>query len=91
LWSVYGDAWGWLAGTMTYQQDLEDLACPEAEIPAHESFSYALLDDAETALLGCIYIDPPERAGADAEVSWWIVKEKLGTDLQHALDSLIPD
>jgi hypothetical protein len=91
LWSIYGDAWGWPAATMTYQQDLEDLARHEAEIAAHESFNYALLDDAETALHGCVYIDPPERAGADAEISWWMVKEKLGTDLQHALDSLVPD
>jgi hypothetical protein len=60
LWSIYGDAWGWPAATMTNQQDLEDLARHEAEIAAHESFNYALLDDAETALLGCIHIDHGE-------------------------------
>lgn len=90
LWSIYGDAWGWPAATLTYQQDLEDLARHEAEIAAHESFNYALFDDAETSLLGCVYIDPPERAGADAEISWWITEDKLGTDLQHTLDTLVP-
>jgi hypothetical protein len=90
LWSVYGDAWGWPAATLTYQQDREDLARHEAEIAAHQSFNYALLDEAETTLLGCVYIDPPEKAGADAEISWWIIDEKLGTDLQQTLDALIP-
>jgi hypothetical protein len=90
LWSIFGDAWGWPAASMTYQQDRADLARHETEIAAHESFNYALLDDAETALLGCVYVDPPEKAGADAEISWWVVDGKLGTSLQHALDALIP-
>jgi hypothetical protein len=90
LWSVFGDAWGWPAATMTWAQDRDDLARHEAEIAAHQSFNYALLDDAESALLGCVYIDPPEKAGADAEISWWVVDEKAGTDLQDALDELVP-
>jgi hypothetical protein len=90
LWSVYGDAWGWPPATMTYQQDLDDLARHEAEIAAHESFNYALLDYAETALLGCVYVDPPEKAGADAEICWWIVDDKLGSELEDVLDGLVP-
>jgi hypothetical protein len=80
LWSTFGDAWGWPPATMTYEQDRDDLARHEAEIAAHQSFNYALLDDAETALLGCVYIDPPEKAGADAEISWWVVDDQAGTD-----------
>jgi hypothetical protein len=90
LWSVFGDAWRWPAATMTYEQDRDDLARHEAEIAAHQSFNYALLDDAETALLGCVYIDPPEKAGADAEISWWVIDEKAGTGLQDDLDELVP-
>ena len=26
----------------------------------------------ETRLLGCVYVDPPETAGYDAEVSLWV-------------------
>jgi hypothetical protein len=63
LWSIYGEAWGWPLATMTYEQDLEDLARHEAEIEAHQSFNYALFNADETALLGCVYIDPPERPG----------------------------
>jgi RimJ/RimL family protein N-acetyltransferase len=90
LWSIYGDAWGWPPESMTYQQDLDDLARHEAETAAHLSFNYALFDDAETALLGCVYIDPPEKQGADAEISWWVVDSHVGTDLHRALATLIP-
>ena len=90
LWSVYGKAWGWPPPGMTREEDLVDLARHEAEIEAHESFNYALLDDAETKLLGCVYIDPPEKVGADAEISWWVIDRLVGSDLAAALDELVP-
>ena len=90
LWAVYGEPWGWPPPTMTVEQDREDLAHHEAEIAAHESFNYALFDAGETALLGCVYIDPTTRGGADAEVSWWVVDELVGSDVEAALDALVP-
>ncbi len=91
LWSVYGEAWGWPPATMTAEQDREDLARHEAEQEAHESFNYALLDDAETELVGCCYIDPPEKAGgADAEISWWVRDEHVGSELERTLDAFVP-
>jgi hypothetical protein len=90
LWAIYGEAWGWPPETMTYEQDREDLARHAAEIEAHLSFNYALFDPAETALLGCVYLDPPERAGADAEISWWVVDAAAGTDLERALEEFVP-
>lgn len=89
LWERYGAAWGWPPATMTLEQDREDLARHEAEIAAHESFNYAVLDAEETALLGCVYIDPPGE-GADPVVSWWVVDELLGSDLERALDAFVP-
>ena len=90
LWSVYGKAWGWPPATMTYEQDREDLARHEAEIERHESFNYALFDEDETALLGCVYIDPPEKIGADAEISWWVIDELVAGPVESALDELVP-
>ncbi|KRF35256.1 GNAT family N-acetyltransferase [Nocardioides sp. Soil805] len=95
LWRIYGDAWGWPPAGMTREQDREDLARHAAEMLTHESFNYALLDTDETALLGCVYIDPPQKqsaqqVGADAEISWWVVDECVGTDLEAALDDLVP-
>jgi hypothetical protein len=91
LWSIYGEAWGWPPTTMTYEQDRDDLARHEREIEDHESFNYALLDEGETALLGCVYIDPPEEGDDfDALVSWWVVDDCVGTDVERALDELVP-
>jgi hypothetical protein len=90
LWSIYGRAWGWPPATMTYEEDRADLARHEREIAAHESFNYALLNLPETELLGCVYIDPPEKAGADADISWWVVDDKVCTGLADALDLLVP-
>ncbi|KJK58485.1 hypothetical protein [Saccharothrix sp. ST-888] len=90
LWSIYGAAFGWPDTSMTYEEDLKDLIRHEKEIAAHESFNYALFDDAGTALLGCVYIDPPAKTGSDAEISWWVVDDRVGTELEQALDALVP-
>jgi len=90
LWSIYGEAWGWPPVTMTVKQDREDLARHEREIEAHESFNYALLDQSETALLGCVYIDPPQRPGEDVVCSWWVVDDVAGSPLERAVDAFVP-
>jgi hypothetical protein len=90
LWSIFGEAWGWPSAAMTRQQDWQDLARHEAEIEAHESFNYALFDDEESALFGCVYIDPPEKVGADAEVSWWVVDALVGGAVESRLDVFVP-
>ncbi|MEQ1786611.1 MAG: N-acetyltransferase, partial [Acidimicrobiales bacterium] len=88
LWARYGDAWGWPPETMTYAEDQADLARHEREIAAQETFNYAVLDEAETELLGCVYVDPPSEAdragGADAVVSWWVVDAHFGGPLEQA-------
>ncbi len=93
LWAKYGEAWGWPPETMTHEQDRVDLARHEAEIAAHETFNYAVLDGEETTLLGCVYIDPPDErspVGARAVVSWWVVDEAVGTALDRALQDFVP-
>lgn len=90
LWGIFGPAWAWPKETMTYEQDRADLLRHEKEIAAHQSFNYALLDEREAAILGCVYVDPPERVGSDGEVSWWVVNDLVGTDVERALDALVP-
>ena len=90
LWSIYGEAWGWPPAHMTAEQDREDLAHHEAEIESHESFNYGLFDAGETALLGCVYIDPAEKTGADADISWWVIDELVGGPIEEALDAFVP-
>ncbi|WP_375426105.1 GNAT family N-acetyltransferase [uncultured Friedmanniella sp.] len=90
LWSVYGDAWGWPPATMTREQDREDLQRHAEEVETHESFNYAVFDADETELIGCVYVDPAEVAGFDAEISWWVREEYVGTEVEAALDALVP-
>jgi hypothetical protein len=93
LWARFGGMWGWPPENMTYAADRQDLARHEAEISAHVTFNYAVLNHDETELLGCVYIDPPgERTpdGADALVSWWVVDSELGGDLERSLNTLVP-
>ncbi|MFG2844942.1 N-acetyltransferase [Kitasatospora sp. NPDC048296] len=90
LWGIFGPVWGWPAETMTFEGNRIDLARHERETAAHQSFNYVLLDRAEMAILGCVYIDPPERTGADGEVSWWVVDELVDGEVEQALDALVP-
>lgn len=90
LWSMFGGVWQWPSAEMTYEQDRDDLARHEAEIRAHQSFNYAIFDQPEQRLYGCVYIDPPERAGADADVSWWVIDDAVDTDLDRCLEEAVP-
>jgi hypothetical protein len=92
LWAKYGELWGWPPETMTAEQEREDLAHHEEEIAAQITFNYAVLDEGETELLGCVYIDPADERtpGADAVSSWWVVDDQAGGRLQQALDELVP-
>jgi hypothetical protein len=90
LWSMFGEAWGWPPTSMTHEQDRVDLARHEREIEARESFNFAVLDPDETTVLGCIYLDPPAKVGADAEVCWWVVDDQVGSELERVLDEFVP-
>jgi hypothetical protein len=90
LWATFGPAWGWPPADMTAEEDRRDLARHADEMTRNESFNYALFDRDETALLGCVYIDPPQRIGSDAEISWWVVDDLVGSDVEAALDDTVP-
>lgn len=88
LWAKYGETWGWPPATMSFEADREDLARHEAEAEANEAFNYAIFDADETALLGCIYVDPSDTH--DAQVSWWVVDPLVGSEIERTLDAFVP-
>jgi len=91
LWSIFGPVWGWPPTTMTFEQDRDDLIRHEREADAHQSFNYCILNDDETELLGCIYVDPPEHDdGRDAQICWWVVDDAVGSPLDRELESFVP-
>ena len=89
LWKQYGEAWGWPPESMSVDVDREDLAHHEAEMRARAGYLYGVLDADETELFGCVYIYPSET-DADADVSWWLVDEAVGTELEAALEAALP-
>ncbi|GAA2248013.1 hypothetical protein N1031_17925 [Herbiconiux moechotypicola] len=93
LFEVYGASWGWPPAVLSEADDRADLEYHEDEMRAGSSFNYALFDEAETALLGCVYIDPADEGEAheiDAVVSWWVVDELLGSEAEAAVDEFVP-
>ena len=90
LFSIFGPPWGWPPESLTFAADRADLARHEREARDHKSFNYAMFDAAETQLLGCIYIDPAERVGADADISWWVTDAEVGGPLDTTLAEFVP-
>lgn len=93
LWAKYHEMWRWPPADMTYEADRKDLARHENEIAVHISFNYAVLNNDETELLGCVYIDPPDEhtpEGSDALVSWWVVDREVDGELERALAEVVP-
>jgi hypothetical protein len=56
------------------------------------AYNFAIFDDHESALLGCVYVEPP-REGRErvATVSWWVVDDEVGSDLDEALATAVPE
>ena len=93
LWSLFGARWDWPPPTLTFAQDLEDLVRHEREMESRSSFNYCILDDEESELFGCVYIDPPEEEtpeGVDAEVCWWVTDVAASTALASLVDDFVP-
>jgi len=89
LWSQFGEPHGWPTGSLTYEEDLAELLRHEADLAEDRSFNYALLDQDESHLLGCVYIDPPERVGADADISYWVVDSLVDTPVPTVLETVV--
>jgi hypothetical protein len=90
LWQLFGPVWEWPPDDMTREQDHADLVRHADEMTRNESFNFAIFDHEETALLGCVYVDPPEAEGYDAEVLWWVVEDEVGGELERCLDEAVP-
>ncbi|CAA9455607.1 MAG: hypothetical protein AVDCRST_MAG01-01-5147, partial [uncultured Rubrobacteraceae bacterium] len=85
LWSLFGEAWGWPTEDLTLEQDLIDLGWHQKEFQMRSSFDYAVMSPDEKRLLGCVYVDPPEKAGYDAEVHYWARRDGPEQGLEEEL------
>jgi RimJ/RimL family protein N-acetyltransferase len=76
---------GWPEPGLTIEQDMIDLAWHQKEAQMRRSFNYAVMSPDESRLLGCVYVDPPGDAGADADVGLWVRDDEEGTGLEELL------
>lgn len=80
--------WGWPDPGMTIKDDLIDLGWHQKEAMLRRSFNYAVMAPDESRLLGCVYVDPPDKQGADADVFLWVrADEEDGGDLEQVLEA----
>ncbi len=89
LWKLFGDAWGWPPADMTLEHDLIDLAWQQKEAQLRRSFNFAVMSLDERRLLGCVYVDPTEKVGYDAEVALWVRADELATGLEQELEATV--
>jgi hypothetical protein len=89
LWELFGALRGWPRAELTLEQDLVDLAWHQKEGELRRSFAYAVLTPDEARLLGCVYIFPPRKAGAEAEVVFWVRAEEEEGGLEKELAEFV--
>jgi hypothetical protein len=91
LWQRFGAIWGWPAEDLTIEDNIVDLGWHQKEFRLRSSFDYAVMSLDEKRLLGCVYIDPPEEAGTDAEIWFWARQSELAGGLESTLQAFLLD
>ncbi len=81
---VFGLESSWPEG-VTLEQDLIDLGWHQKEFQLKRSFAYTLMNLDESRCLGCVYIEPSEKADYDARVILWVRQSELGSGLDDQL------
>ncbi len=65
---------------MTIQENLGDLHGHAADFARRKGFTYTVLDAANGAVMGCVYIYPSRESGYDASVRSWVRADHAGQD-----------
>jgi len=76
---VFSPAGRWPKG-LTFEQDLIDLGWHHKEFQRRSSFAYTVMSLDEAVCLGCLYINPTELSGYDAEVFCWVRASHVALD-----------
>ncbi len=86
---VFGPKSTWPSFNLTIEQDLVDLGWHQKEFENKSSFAYTVMKSDESKCLGCIYIDPSEKAGFDAKMICWVRKSEIKNGLDEKLFSTV--
>ena len=82
---VFGPNSKWPSKELTLEQDLIDLGWHQKEFQRRTSFAYTVMSPDESICLGCVYIDPTNKSGYDAEAYLWVRKSAF----QNGLDPIL--
>lgn len=86
---VFGPHSSWPPADLALEQDLIDLGWHQKEFQMGHSFAYTVMSLDESRCLGCVYIDPSEKAGYDARVVLWVRKSEMENGLDDRLYSTV--
>jgi RimJ/RimL family protein N-acetyltransferase len=76
---------GWPREGFTVEENLEDLRRHQKEFERREAFAYTVVNLDETAVLGCVYINPSQHREIEAEVLMWVRE----SEYEKGLDSVL--
>lgn len=75
----------WPRDGFTLEENLADLERHQQEFLSREAFAYTVVSLDESRVLGCVYINPARKTGADAEVYMWARKSEHDQGLDNVL------
>jgi hypothetical protein len=76
----------WPGDNLSLEQDLIDLAWHQKEFQIGSSYAYTVITPDETRVLGCIYLFPPADVVHQADVTFWVRSDLLGSDFKACLE-----
>jgi len=86
---IFGPSDPWPSADLTLEQDLIDLGWHQKEFQIGNSFAYTVMNLDESSCLGCVYLDPSEKAGYDAKVILWVRQSEIRNGLDEKLFSAV--
>ena len=82
---VFAPGSSWPSADLTLEQDLIELGWHQKEFQLGSSFAYTVMSLDENKCLGCVYVDPSEKAGYDAQVTFWVRQSEVIKGLEEKL------
>jgi hypothetical protein len=76
---------------LTLEQNLIDLGWHQKEFQKRRSFAYTVVTPSESAVVGCVYIDPTRKRGYDAEIHLWARQSELASGLETRLYTAVKE
>ena len=75
----------WPREGFTVEENLADLEQHQQEFLARKAFAYTVVALDESRVLGCVYINPTKREGADALAYMWVRQSEYDKGLDPVL------